>query len=320
MTRNSCQLVKRQDNQKALIIYHGNCIDGMTACWVMWNYLKGKVSSVETHAAEYQNPFPKTDASTVYVVDFSYPRDVILEERKSRRVVIIDHHASAIAKIKDLEDTYLDTERSGAMLALNYAMEFLGAELLSTSQEDQDLIKFVTHVQDRDLNRMRLTDTASYHAWLTSKDMTLQNWNAIIRVPPRTIVQEGFAMDRYHKGLIGKLINNNLMWWDIPGFGKGIPVLNTTKEFGGDACNEILTRYLEPKFALYFYNYEENGKEYRYYGARSKPDHNLIPMAQHFGGGGHPQASAWRGEPDLDIRINDIRPDHQTVRSQIYKD
>lgn len=291
--------MKRVDNSKVLIIYHGNCIDGMTAAWVMWNHFKDK-TTVILHAGEYGKPFPETDAETIYVVDFSYPRDIILEQRKTHKVIIIDHHASAIAKLKDLEDTHFDIDQSGAGLALEYIQRHLNAKFDPVNDlQDQWIEKLVLHVQDRDLNKFDLRDTENYHAYLTGMELDIKVWDMITKTSPNTIISEGFAMAKYHRALIGKLIKNNIIWMCVDGY-PNIPVFNTTKELGGDTCNEMLKRNPHIPFSLYFYHYMDKGEEMVYYGARSI-EHNLIPLAASYNGGGHAQAAAWMAKPSVII-------------------
>jgi len=58
-----------------LVIYHANCMDGVAAAWVAMNAL---VEPAEFIAAQYGQEPPDVLSKDVYILDFSYKRDVLI--------------------------------------------------------------------------------------------------------------------------------------------------------------------------------------------------------------------------------------------------
>jgi len=96
---------------KYLILYHANCIDGITSAAVTHKYLVEKqgidVDAITTLPMNYDDkllPLTETivalDMPTVYIVDFSFPKqDLINMARYCTRVYLYDHHASAFRNL-----------------------------------------------------------------------------------------------------------------------------------------------------------------------------------------------------------------------------
>ena len=137
------------DRKNALVIYHSPCLDGFTAAWVarkaMGNtaeYIPGSFANDDT--------LPDVDDRIVYLLDFSYPKYVMIElARRASKVIVLDHHLSAQKDLEPLLDNNtiegeFDMERSGAMIAWNFFFF------------DQEPPKFIEYVQDRDLWKKEL--------------------------------------------------------------------------------------------------------------------------------------------------------------------
>ena len=58
---------------RPLVIYHGNCYDGFTAAWIA----NSALNDAELIPAKYGDPPPDVMAREVFVLDFSYPREVM---------------------------------------------------------------------------------------------------------------------------------------------------------------------------------------------------------------------------------------------------
>lgn len=119
-------------------IYHADCFDGVAAAWVL---LK-QFPDIRLIAADYRDPVPADLAGAeVYIVDFSYTREQLLElTMECKSVTLIDHHPRAVefrdwvAGLTDADLTlyadygyYLDRlivvvdkKRSGAQLTWDY--------------------------------------------------------------------------------------------------------------------------------------------------------------------------------------------------------
>lgn len=56
------------------VIYHKNCADGFGAAWCFWRKYGTKA---EYFGGVYNRPPPDVTGKEVYLVDFSYPIDVV---------------------------------------------------------------------------------------------------------------------------------------------------------------------------------------------------------------------------------------------------
>lgn len=113
---------------KVAIIYHDHCLDGFGSAFAAWFFLKDK-HNLSFHKASYQQDFPELPEGTeeVYILDFSYPKKVILKQReKFNRVVVIDHHETAQKELEGLADCIFDMSHSGAYLSWMYFFEQSG--------------------------------------------------------------------------------------------------------------------------------------------------------------------------------------------------
>ncbi len=125
-------MMNRKSN---LCIYHGpGCLDGFMASWVVRLALTD--NNVEFLARDYQDPPPDLELlrdRDVYIVDFSYKRDVLTQMAQvAKRVVVLDHHAGAEKELSGLDDEikskygltnlviWFDQTRSGAGLAWDW--------------------------------------------------------------------------------------------------------------------------------------------------------------------------------------------------------
>lgn len=87
-----------EEAPRPLGIYHADCFDGVAAAWV----LREHVPNIELVAADYRDPvYTDVVGREVYIVDFSYSRQDILDlTLVARHVYLIDHHPRAL-EIRD---------------------------------------------------------------------------------------------------------------------------------------------------------------------------------------------------------------------------
>ena len=70
--------------------------------------------------------FTLEDAEKVYIVDFSYPKDVMVKLlQQDFDLIVLDHHKTAEANLKDLalkpgSEIHFDMTRSGALMTWEY--------------------------------------------------------------------------------------------------------------------------------------------------------------------------------------------------------
>lgn len=261
-----------------LCIYHGHCADGFSAAWVVRRfYGNGRVELVP---GVYQQAPPDVAGRDVVVVDFSYPRPVLLEmARVARSILILDHHASAERELQDLPENVravFDMERSGARMAWDHFFP------------DQGPPRLLSHVQDRDLWRFKLAFTREVNAALFSYPYDFEVWDRLMASDCHKLVRDGRAILRKQAKDIEELIGASLRLMAIGGL--EVPVANLPYTLASDACHEMCAGDDVPFAASYM-----DGPQGRSFSLRSRPggaDVSLI--AAQYGGGGHVHAAGFK--------------------------
>ena len=116
-------------DKDVLVIYHKECMDGYAAGYAAWTVLG---DTADYLAASYSDTPPCVDGKKVYILDFSYPIEVLKTLcQKAESIVIIDHHIGV---------------KSGCVLA----WEFFNSNPIP---------QLFLHIQDQDLWEFKLPDT-----------------------------------------------------------------------------------------------------------------------------------------------------------------
>lgn len=275
------------------VLYHADCPDGWTAAWVAHRYFSDDGGTVHLHPVTHGDPPPDLgDAGTAYVVDFSYPHDTLVEMAKERRVVVLDHHQTAIDAIVKAHDDYplpgaqvyalmpdesayeavLDMNRSGAGITWDYF------------HPNERRPPLVDYVEDRDLWRFALPDSEAIGAYIGTQPHTLDAWDGAASTPVGDVVVAGNAVVAHIEAYCRSAAR--YAYWCEMG-GRIFPIANATHECGSDLANHLLDMY-GADMAGYFF---ERADGLWQYGFRSRNGVTVHEFAQAFGGGGHPQAA-----------------------------
>lgn len=143
------------------IIYHQDCVDGFTAAWVAWTKFGDAAEYVPAH---YGSEPPDVEGCDVWILDFSYPREVIARMRlKAQDLRVLDHHKSAAADLADIDYVTFDMSRSGAGIAWD--------ELRGGPRP-----RLVDYVEDRDLWHWALPRSREVSAYVALADRTFESW------------------------------------------------------------------------------------------------------------------------------------------------
>jgi hypothetical protein len=264
---------------KPLCIYHGNCADGFGAAWVFKNYSHREH---DFHAGVYQDAPPDVEGRDVYLVDFSYKRAVveaILE--KATRVVLIDHHKTAIDDLAPLiEDGRIealtDLNHSGAVLAWKW---FHSNDLTGMP----DLLR---HIEDRDLWRFALPGTRAIQANIFSYQYDFAVWDRLMDRRPVDLELEGSAIERKHHKDVAELVKVCQRRMQIGGH--DVPVASLPYTLVSDAAHAMAQG--EPFAACYW-----DTPEGRNFGLRATDAGlDVSEIAKQYGGGGHAKAAGFR--------------------------
>lgn len=283
-------------DERTMCIYHGRCDDGFASAWVMRKAF-GEVN-LEFIAANYAEDPPDVTDRKVYLVDFSYKREVLEEmSKKAQQIVILDHHKTAKEEVQPLLDDLsgnvigvIDMEHSGCMLTWRW---FFGCE------QPPDLLFYI---QDRDLWLKQLPANDFVITALRSYPYDFKEWDKLMQVPIDDLIKEGAPIMRYHRRLVDEAKSRMVIRafpekYGVPYEEHNVPTVNVPKylasEVAGDLCED-----LDPDTGEQFpfaccYWYDDTGKIE--FSLRSKGKFDVADYAsRNFGGGGHKNAAGFR--------------------------
>ncbi len=278
-----------------LVIYHANCWDGFCAAWIA----RKALGDAEFFPANYGQSPPDVTDRVVYMLDFSYPRDVM--DRlltAARRTVVLDHHKTAQAALDGFHqpesgiDVIFDMDKSGARLTwLWFTME--GYALWTPHQPRAPWL--VDYTEDRDLWRHALEGTHEINAALRSYPLDFALWDQFEQKEPRsTFYYEGAAIRRRERQIVEDHVRNARMCSFSLMVGgpqaaddQLVPIVNATTLFS-EIAGELARGHA---FAACYFD-RQDGK--RQWSLRSAPDGaDVSEIAKAHGGGGHKHAAGF---------------------------
>jgi oligoribonuclease NrnB/cAMP/cGMP phosphodiesterase (DHH superfamily) len=267
-----------------LCIYHGNCADGFGAAWVFKRYAD---RGFDFHAGVYQDPPPDVTGRDVYLVDFSYKRGIVEQMMKvANRVVLIDHHKTALDDLKPL----IDERRIEALCSLNQSGAMLAWKWFNGNFTRPPELLY--HIEDRDLWRFALNGTREIQANVFSYPYDFEVWDKLMERPVEELIAEGRAIERKHFKDINELVQVVARPMKIGGH--VVPMANLPYTLTSDA-GHLLAK--GKPFAGCYWDTPEG----RVFSLRSQDDGlDVSEIAKQYGGGGHAHASGFRvGYQDL---------------------
>lgn len=286
---------------KPLVIYHANCWDGFCAAWVA----RKALGDCEFHPAHYGTAPPDVTGRIVYMLDFSYPRDVMDKlVTVARRTVVLDHHKTAREALDGLHqpetgmDVIFDMDKSGGRLAWLWFWDHHLShspdggryselvDCLSGTSVTRDRAPWlVDYTEDRDLCRHALEGTVEINAALRSYPLNFDLWDQFEFKDPRsTFYHEGAAIRRAERQIVDTHVRNAT---EIELAGHRVMAVNATVLFSEIAGELAKGR---PFGACYFDR--KDGK--RQWSLRSDDNGlDVSAIARANGGGGHVRAAGF---------------------------
>lgn len=255
-----------------LVIYHGSCYDGFTAAWIA----RQSMPECELLPAKYGDPPPEVTGLHVYVVDFSYPREAMVEMKsKARTLTVLDHHKTAKEACEGLEFCTFDMERSGCGMAWDH---------FSLGGHRPD---WINRVEDRDLWRFAFNDTPEVHAYIASLSMTMGNWDLLNRLSIDEIGNRGRSVLAYIRTYIKKASAEARIVYidDVRVVAINIPYQNAS-----ETADYLLKKHVHARYSMGYFQRADGRWQYS---LRSRTDFDVSEVAKSYGGGGHAQAAGF---------------------------
>ena len=273
------------------VLYHANCPDGFAAAWVVHQAHSG-LPERNFIPVQYGQPPPHGQfrkEEDLFIVDFSYSRDEILEMRDTAVVVVIDHHKTAEEELEGLENCIFDMTKSGCVLAWEY---FLGNE---------EVPKLLEYIQDRDLWKFRLPDSRAINAYIGAEEFNFKAFDHFEKwltdkVLFGDMVRQGDAILWSQKVEYG-LAADQAILRDFAGY--HVPVVNCAIAGTSEVLHLLLGRH-DPDDVPFAVSYCDRADGKRQWGLRSGGEFAVSWVAKVYGGGGHHNSAGFVTDaPDL---------------------
>lgn len=261
-----------------IIIYHAYCSDGLGAAWAFHHKMPNAVFHPAVHGS---NP-PDVTGKDVYMLDFAYSRDIVLDMKsKANSLIVLDHHKSKMEELGDLSFCFFDMTRSGAGIAWDY--------LFSKRHW------LIDYTEDKDLWNWKLPLSREVNANLQSRPLTFDTLYSLEKLDPKSLwnrgewkrfIAEGEAILRAQRNMVDDIIKK-AREIEIQGYKVrcvNSPVLQS--EVAGYLAHN------RPFGVAWF----ENEAGERVYSLRSRPGGvDVSKIAAHYpGGGGHMASAGFR--------------------------
>jgi oligoribonuclease NrnB/cAMP/cGMP phosphodiesterase (DHH superfamily) len=311
-----------------LIVYHGNCPDGLTASWLIKQYMQPFIESKGKATFEYigaeAGQIKYTTASSwkdkfVYFVDIAPSDPELINQIASEAnfVLILDHHETSHTKlVENVEKMNNFRYASNVLIQLN--MNYCGAQLAMQHINYQCLMNlstwFVNYVADQDLWTWKIPQSrevlAAMHLYYDQ-----YRWTGLDRLQKETeemgqyaIIQKlitlGTPIVEAEDREIARLVKSS------------VPAILTDRETKEEfkvrithcdnpaivsrVGSELLAEFSDIQCSL-MYRYEMIKNNWKVsVRARAWETVNVAVLAEHFGGGGHKPASAF-SMPNTDL-------------------
>lgn len=263
------------------VVFHSPCNDGSGAALAAWKAL-GEAASYERLI--YHRPFNEESlrGKKVVVVDASFKKDVLQRLRMlADRIMILDHHDSAMRDLHDEEGCFFTMHNSGAVLSWHYfhGLETPPPQLLQLI-EDRDLWNWKYRNISEPLyyaikERCSNSDFKSYAPYLEQDKL-----NELIAYGNTLVAENHRWCEETAKGAQRRV-------FIMPGTNKRFNIM--CRELENDRLVSELAEYLYTRNQMDFVMLwcQVSSGQYKVSFRSNHPDINLGEIAGSLGGGGH---------------------------------
>ena len=277
--------------KRDICIYHGNCLDGFSAAWVVHQKYG---DSLDYFAGSYNKPPPDVTGKHVIMVDFSYKAPIIREmQKQAKSIIILDHHETAKKELAEFDSFPLPilAELKPRGCVVHFDMSYSGAVLAWKYCFPGKIIpRFLLHIQDRDLWQFKMPSTKEINAVAFQREFTFENWSTLKEAcitdkSREPLIVEGGIILKTIDSQIDKLLAMPYRTVKIQEY--TVSAVNVPKYL----CSELLNRLAVGR--LFAASYVDTAT-HRLWDLRSAKDGiNVEEIAAKYGGGGHMHAAGF---------------------------
>jgi len=176
-----------------IVIYHAHCSDGIGAAWSFRHIMP----DATYHAAMHDgSPPPDVTGKEVYIVDFAYSREVLLDmKNRAKSLIVLDHHKSAMERLGDLDFCHFDMNRSGAGIAWDYLFP------------NKPRHWIIDYIEDKDIWRWTCPNSREVNCNMQSYPRTFETLDMFAQKKPEDLVVEGAAILRHQRNMVTDIVN-----------------------------------------------------------------------------------------------------------------
>ncbi len=292
-----------------VVIYHGGCPDGLMAAWtftqlneedqkkygtIYYHYVFERCFAKDTYMPDLTNKY-------VFIVDYSYPKDTILEiAEKAKHVTVLDHHETAQ---KDLSDLCNSCENTISTNYTNYTIVFdmdrCGAEITWEFMfgDKKSAPWWMVHIRDRDLWLWSHPDSQAFGSALSDlgfKFESIDLINSFDALQKEAFIKRGNTIIEFQDREISAISKAAVLVEFEGHMVYAVGSLRYRSEVGN-----FLAKKPDCMFSLmYNYNLEKNEWWISLRGIKEN-GLNLSEIAARHGGGGHPLACGFTYKGNL---------------------
>lgn len=256
--------------------YHANCWDGFGAAWAHRRIMGESERYVPVQYG--QAPPPHSIDDNVYVLDFSYPGEIMLAlKQEVAKLTVIDHHESAREAVEAVGGVF-DQGMSGATLTWTT----LGAP------DNPPIPKLLLYVQDRDLWPWQIPDSRTLQWLIRSLRPDFEAWDRMAAAfeseRHATLFARAASIREFVEAQIDEAAGHA---WKLRIEGHDCLILNATI-LTSDICDRLIST---GKTAVAGY-FAVGADGRRRWGFRSK-NGEALAICKARGGGGHANAAGY---------------------------
>lgn len=188
-----------------VVIYHGpGCSDGFCSAWIASASLGLDSTFLPVNYGDnLSNIEPLIDDNDIYILDFSFKKEVLEDWiKRVNKLVLLDHHRSAEADLKDLI-------QESNKITIRFDMEQAGCDLTwSYFHHNNPAPWIIDYVSDRDRWLWKRLNSKEVNAAIYSYPKNFETWDLILSKGALKLVDEGAAILRYQDQLMEGLMKN----------------------------------------------------------------------------------------------------------------
>lgn len=266
-----------------VVIYHAPCPDGFGAALAAWLHFEGQG---EYLPMSHDQTVADVTGRAVYMLDIAFDLPTMQRvEQQASRLVVLDHHQSTADALKGLQcrcgKIHFDMGKSAAKMAWE------------VFQPGKAMPELITCVEDRDLLAWMIEGSGAFLMALDAGPYNFYRWAGILRMPKdkrEIFLTRGRAMQDMAAKMAEQLAAHAS---PLTLAGHNGLMANAGFVFHNDV-GALLAKRSGTFAAVWCIENDAHGKPRVRVGLRSEGGFDVIPIAKAFGGGGHPNSSAFR--------------------------